>query len=276
MKMDIDRHGPRLMPNNCKDLNPPYFSLPSTFKRTVWGLLKVWTAAFAALCGFCQKSKMCQPIGKKISRRTVLQRLRIWLQLTWANARNAFCDAKVHTSHLMFMVQNITFSAAFFLTLLNRFWSLSPYPHSLCAQWGNLPCGAEQRIELRPALQQADALHHFLFLDHQICNPFFYFRNVFNSMRCILNESDRNCLLGHCNRLVWKLDRKATKLLMMTFAYGPICYLFYIHYLPYLRMTSWWFLKIVSKMRSGLVGFRWGITMWFQISMQSSFTNKNK
>jgi hypothetical protein len=31
-KMDIDRHGPRLMANNCKNLNPPYFSLPSTFK----------------------------------------------------------------------------------------------------------------------------------------------------------------------------------------------------------------------------------------------------
>ncbi len=31
-KMDIDRHGPRLMPNNCKNLNPPYFSLPFTFK----------------------------------------------------------------------------------------------------------------------------------------------------------------------------------------------------------------------------------------------------
>ncbi len=30
-KMDIDRHGPRLMPNNCKNLNPPNFSLPSTF-----------------------------------------------------------------------------------------------------------------------------------------------------------------------------------------------------------------------------------------------------
>jgi hypothetical protein len=30
MKMDIDRHGPRLMPNNCKNLNLPYFSLPST------------------------------------------------------------------------------------------------------------------------------------------------------------------------------------------------------------------------------------------------------
>jgi hypothetical protein len=31
LKMDIDRHGPRLMPKNCKNLNPPYFSLPSTF-----------------------------------------------------------------------------------------------------------------------------------------------------------------------------------------------------------------------------------------------------
>jgi hypothetical protein len=33
MKMDIDRLGPRLMPNNCKNLNPHYFSLPSTFKK---------------------------------------------------------------------------------------------------------------------------------------------------------------------------------------------------------------------------------------------------
>jgi hypothetical protein len=32
MKMDIDRHGPRLMPNICKNLNPPFFSLPTTFK----------------------------------------------------------------------------------------------------------------------------------------------------------------------------------------------------------------------------------------------------
>jgi hypothetical protein len=32
MKMDIDGHGPRPMPNNCKNLNPPNFSLPSTFK----------------------------------------------------------------------------------------------------------------------------------------------------------------------------------------------------------------------------------------------------
>ncbi len=32
IKMDIDRHGPTRMPDNCKNLNPPYFSLPSTFK----------------------------------------------------------------------------------------------------------------------------------------------------------------------------------------------------------------------------------------------------
>ncbi len=33
IKMGIDRHGPRRMPGNCKNLNPPYFSLPSTFKK---------------------------------------------------------------------------------------------------------------------------------------------------------------------------------------------------------------------------------------------------
>ncbi len=38
IKMDIDRHSPRRMPDNCKNLNPPYFSLPSTFKGTwQWG-----------------------------------------------------------------------------------------------------------------------------------------------------------------------------------------------------------------------------------------------
>ncbi len=32
MKMDINRHSPRLMPNNGKNLNPPFFWLPTTFK----------------------------------------------------------------------------------------------------------------------------------------------------------------------------------------------------------------------------------------------------
>jgi hypothetical protein len=32
IKMDIDRHGTRRIADNCKNLNPPYFSLPSTFK----------------------------------------------------------------------------------------------------------------------------------------------------------------------------------------------------------------------------------------------------
>ncbi len=37
-------------------------------------------------------------------------------------------------------------------------WGLSPSPHRLKAQWEDPPCGAELRIELGPALQQADAL----------------------------------------------------------------------------------------------------------------------
>jgi hypothetical protein len=32
MKIDIDRHGPRPMPNDCKNFSPPNFSLPTTFK----------------------------------------------------------------------------------------------------------------------------------------------------------------------------------------------------------------------------------------------------
>ncbi len=37
-------------------------------------------------------------------------------------------------------------------------WGLSPYLHCLKAQWEDPPCGAEPRIELGPALQQADVL----------------------------------------------------------------------------------------------------------------------
>jgi hypothetical protein len=37
-------------------------------------------------------------------------------------------------------------------------WDLSPSPHRLKAQWEDPPCDAEPRIELGPALQQADAL----------------------------------------------------------------------------------------------------------------------
>ncbi len=33
-KKDIDRNGPRLMPNNCQILDPPYFSLPTTFNSS--------------------------------------------------------------------------------------------------------------------------------------------------------------------------------------------------------------------------------------------------
>ena len=42
IKMDIDRHGPRRMPDNCKNLNPPYFSLPSTFKELISVVQDTW------------------------------------------------------------------------------------------------------------------------------------------------------------------------------------------------------------------------------------------
>jgi hypothetical protein len=37
-------------------------------------------------------------------------------------------------------------------------WGLSPSPHRFKAQWEDPPCGAEPRIELGPALQQAGVL----------------------------------------------------------------------------------------------------------------------
>jgi hypothetical protein len=40
MKIDIDRHGPRPMPNNCKNFNPPNFSLPTTFNWLIYAGLK--------------------------------------------------------------------------------------------------------------------------------------------------------------------------------------------------------------------------------------------
>jgi hypothetical protein len=41
IKMDIDRHGPRYMLDNCKNFNPPYFSLPSTFNAALKPVLRI-------------------------------------------------------------------------------------------------------------------------------------------------------------------------------------------------------------------------------------------
>jgi hypothetical protein len=41
MKIDIDRHGSRPMPNNCKNFNPPNFSLPTTFQNTLFKKKKI-------------------------------------------------------------------------------------------------------------------------------------------------------------------------------------------------------------------------------------------
>jgi hypothetical protein len=42
-KMDIDLQGPRLMPHNCKNLNLPYFSLPTTFNHEKREHLLSWS-----------------------------------------------------------------------------------------------------------------------------------------------------------------------------------------------------------------------------------------
>jgi hypothetical protein len=49
-KMDIDPHDPRLIriPINCQHLNPPYFSLPTTFKTSASGF---WPLACGLVCG---------------------------------------------------------------------------------------------------------------------------------------------------------------------------------------------------------------------------------
>ncbi len=57
MKMDIDRHVPRLMPNNCKNLNPPNFSLPSTFKGNFLREVASWY--WYLLCCRMGKNELC-------------------------------------------------------------------------------------------------------------------------------------------------------------------------------------------------------------------------
>ena len=54
-------------------------------------------------------------------------------------------------------IQSFTISHTIHLSVAIR-WGLSPSPHRLKAQWEDPPCGAEPRIELGPALQQADGL----------------------------------------------------------------------------------------------------------------------
>ncbi len=74
-KMDIDRHGPRLMPNNCKNLNPPYFSLPSTFK--------LWPVCFIKIRNLCVVSeKISQETGRKYGKRKSVQKSAKLVHLT--------------------------------------------------------------------------------------------------------------------------------------------------------------------------------------------------
>jgi hypothetical protein len=75
----------------------------------------------------------------------------------------------LYTKGLKVWWQDATLFCLFFIFLYHTYihtihlsvairWGLSPSPHRLKAQWEDPPCGAEPRIELGPALQQADAL----------------------------------------------------------------------------------------------------------------------
>jgi hypothetical protein len=55
---------------------------------------------------------------------------------------HSFNYSYIHTIHLSIAIRQ----------------GLSPFPHRLYAQWERPPCGAEPRIELGSALQQADVL----------------------------------------------------------------------------------------------------------------------
>jgi hypothetical protein len=61
--------------------------------------------------------------------------------------------------HIFFITYMHSFNHIFTIHLsVSIRWGLSPSPHRLKAQWEDPPSGAEPRIELGPALQQADAL----------------------------------------------------------------------------------------------------------------------
>ncbi len=57
----------------------------------------------------------------------------------------------IHAVHSFY--RNHTVQSSVFIR-----WGSSPFPHSCLAQWEKPPWGAEPRIELGPALQQAGAL----------------------------------------------------------------------------------------------------------------------
>jgi hypothetical protein len=79
MKININRHGPRLMPS-CKNLNPSYFSLPSTLKQDFlkFSLLpQVWAGTT------CQKRRqLMRPEGGKAA---AACRSRLLGATTWQN-----------------------------------------------------------------------------------------------------------------------------------------------------------------------------------------------
>ncbi len=76
----------------------------------------------------------------------------IFLKVWWQDA-----TLFVYFSYFITFIHSFNHIHTIHLSIAFR-WGLSPFLHRLSAQWERPPCGAEPRIELGPALQQADAL----------------------------------------------------------------------------------------------------------------------
>ncbi len=68
--MDINRHSPRLIPNNCQHINPPYFSLPTIPLKLLhlvsgfWPV--VWCVVWGALVNFPHSSLLYSQLYSSI------------------------------------------------------------------------------------------------------------------------------------------------------------------------------------------------------------------
>ncbi len=127
-----------------------------------WRQRRSW-GSFNFLIGW-RKSQDCWPAGDKNQRDCLCYHCLILNSFSILNEISPLVNIKglvagCHSFCLFFIyfihtyIHSITIHSSVSIR-----WSLSPFHHRLYAQWGRPPCGAEPRIELAPALQQADAL----------------------------------------------------------------------------------------------------------------------
>ncbi len=87
----------------------------------------------------------------------VSRRINKLCQTSFLKILKVWCMAGCHSFCLFFIFYDIHSSYTVHLSVAIR-WGLSSSLHRFLAQWEKPPCGAEPKIELGPAFQQADAL----------------------------------------------------------------------------------------------------------------------